>query len=194
MNLKTYEGMFLFDSSAASRWDTVEAEIERIMERASAQLIGTRKWDERRLAYEINHRKRGCYALTYFKAPPGSIAGIERDARLSETILRLLIVRSDMTDEKLEAFKTEAAEQSAFLKAEAEKKTESEAEESAKAQESTEAAAPKEPAQAETESQSQEASTEEASEGKADAKASEATAETAENAEAKPDDEARSEA
>jgi len=28
-----------------------------------------RKWDERRLAYEIKKQKRGLYILCYFKAP-----------------------------------------------------------------------------------------------------------------------------
>ena len=79
-------------------------------------MVGIEKWDERRLAYEIKHRKRGCYALTYFKAPASSLAGIERDALLSEMILRLLVVSCNLDHEQLGAFRSKAAEQSVLLK------------------------------------------------------------------------------
>lgn len=121
MKLNTYEGMFLFDPSVASKWDVVESEVGRIMERAEAELIGAKKWDERRLAYEIEHRKRGCYVLALFKARGSSIAGIERDVQLSEKVLRLLVLRCDLSDEELDTFGKEASERSeALLKAQEE--------------------------------------------------------------------------
>mgnify|MGYP000016030811 CR=1 FL=1 len=116
MRLSTYEGMFLFDPNVATQWETVEKEIGRIMQRAGAELIGIKRWDERRLAYEIKHRKRACYVLTYFRSPASNIAGIERDARLSEMILRLLVLRCHLSEEELAAFGRESAEQSALLR------------------------------------------------------------------------------
>lgn len=100
--MKTYEGMFLFDPTTATDWSNVEAEIDRIMKRADAELLVSKKWDERRLAYEIKGRNRGCYVLTYFKAPPDKITGIERDVQLSEHVLRCLVLRADhVTEEKM---------------------------------------------------------------------------------------------
>ncbi len=116
MKLSTYEGMFLFDPSVATQWETVEKEIGRIMQRAGAELIGVKRWDERRLAYEIKHRKRACYVLTYFKCPSASIVGIERDARLSEIVLRLLVLRCTLNDDQLSVFGREAADQCALLR------------------------------------------------------------------------------
>ena len=102
--MKTYEGMFLFDPTFASDLTAARTEIERILQRAEAELIVCKKWEERRLAYTIKGHKRGCYVLTYFKAPPDSIPAIERDTRLSEHILRLLILRADdITEEKMNA-------------------------------------------------------------------------------------------
>ncbi len=98
--MNTYEGMFLFDSGATHEWERVESEIGRIMERAGAEVVLCRKWDERKLAYEIRGRKRGCYVLTYFRAAGDQIAGIERDARLSEAILRCLVLRADHVGEE----------------------------------------------------------------------------------------------
>ncbi|MBN1341178.1 MAG: 30S ribosomal protein S6 [Phycisphaerae bacterium] len=126
MKANTYEGMFLFDPSAATQWETVENEVGRIMKRAGAELIGIEKWDERRLTFEIKHRKRACYALTYFKAPCSSITGIERDAQLSEMIIRLLVVSSALGDDQLAEFRAKSAEQSTLLKSKPEPSTEAE--------------------------------------------------------------------
>lgn len=100
--MKNYEGMFLFDPSMLTDWDSVQKEVHRLLERAEAQVVACSRWDERRLAYEIKGRKRGVYALCYFKADPTRIAGIERDVTLSESALRCLILRVDnMTDEEM---------------------------------------------------------------------------------------------
>jgi len=102
--LNTYEGMYIFDPAAAADWAGVEAEVRRLMERAGAELLVCHRWDDRRLAYEINGHKRGCYVLTYFKAPGQSLGSLSRDAQLSDKILRALFLRVDgMTREQMES-------------------------------------------------------------------------------------------
>jgi small subunit ribosomal protein S6 len=95
MTLNQYEAMFLFDPTYGSTFENCEAEIGRLMERANGEILFCRKWDERRLAYRINGRKRGVYVLVFFKAPPDRITPMERDAKLSEHILRLMVLRAD---------------------------------------------------------------------------------------------------
>jgi len=99
---RVYEAMFLFDSTTGSTWERVEEQVKRLMERAEADLIRMKKWDDRRLTYEVQGHKRGTYVLAFFKAPTDKIAGMERDVQLSEEILRVLIIcRGHMTEEKL---------------------------------------------------------------------------------------------
>jgi small subunit ribosomal protein S6 len=63
-----------------------------------------KKWDERRLAYEVRGQKRGLYILAYFKAPGAQLSHIERDCNLSEKILRAMILRADhLSDEQMTA-------------------------------------------------------------------------------------------
>jgi small subunit ribosomal protein S6 len=94
--------MFLFDTSKAGDMPAMESEVSRLMQRADAELLTCRKWDERKLAFEIGGRKRGCYVLSYFKAPPEKIADLERDAQLSESVLRLLVLRAErITEEQM---------------------------------------------------------------------------------------------
>ena len=101
--MKKYEAMFLLDGNAAAEWSVGEAEVRRLLERAQANILGLKRWDERKLCYEINHRKRGVYALAYFEAPPDRLAELERDVQISEVVLRMLLLRDDeLTPEKIE--------------------------------------------------------------------------------------------
>ena len=99
---QTYEGMFLVHSGRD--FQTASQPIVKVLERSEAQVLSIRPWEERRLAYQIKGQKRGLYVLTYFKADPQRIAELERDCRLNEDILRVLILRRDrLTDEQIAA-------------------------------------------------------------------------------------------
>src|SRR6266404_1700384 len=91
----TYEAMFLIGQAAAADLAGVIDHIKEILSRGHADIIAMRKWDERRLAYEIRKQKRGLYILCYFKAPADDMAHIERDCNLSEKVVRVLIIRAD---------------------------------------------------------------------------------------------------
>ena len=98
--MKRYEAMFLFDNAALHQWSDMEAEVRRLCGRIEAQLQVCLKFDERKLAYEIQGRKRGTYVLTYFDASPERITDLERDVQLSEVILRILVLRNDSVSEQ----------------------------------------------------------------------------------------------
>ena len=101
--MKNYEAMFLLESGyAASHWSEGHKEIENILTRHGCEIIRLVKWDDRKLAYEIVRHKRGTYVLAYFKAPFDAPAKIERDVQLSETLLRVLLIRREkMTEEAM---------------------------------------------------------------------------------------------
>jgi small subunit ribosomal protein S6 len=101
---KLYEGMFLVDSAkAASDWDGINATIKRILDKAKAEIVSMRKWDDRRLAYDIRGVSRGTYLLCYFRADGGQIQSIEKAVQLSEKIIRVLILNTDqMTQEDID--------------------------------------------------------------------------------------------
>ncbi|MBK7404450.1 MAG: 30S ribosomal protein S6 [Phycisphaerales bacterium] len=90
-----YESMFLISQAEAADLGSIVSHIEEILRRGHTEIVGIRKWDERRLAYEIDKQRRGFYLLCYFRAPAESLAHIERDCNLSERILRVMILRAD---------------------------------------------------------------------------------------------------
>jgi len=98
-----YEAMFLISERKADLATGVE-HIKHLFGRANVETIAMSKWDERRLAFEIDKQKRGIYVLAYFSADPVSIVGLERDANLSEIIMRFMILRADhLTVEEMQA-------------------------------------------------------------------------------------------
>ncbi len=60
---------------------------------AGGLVTQTNVWGRRRLAYPINKLTEGQYILLLADLPAQALAGLERDLRLSEEILRFLIVR-----------------------------------------------------------------------------------------------------
>jgi len=99
-----YEGMFLFPQTVSADLQSAADHILEILSKGSAELISMCKWDERRLAYDIKGNKRGVYFLVYFKCDAQKLAAIERDARLSEKLLRSMITRADhVTPEQMAA-------------------------------------------------------------------------------------------
>lgn len=94
-----YEIMFLASQSVAADLNGLVAHIHELFARAKADVVSMRKWDERRLAYEIAKQKRGYYILAYAKMPGASLHQFERDCNLSEKLLRTMILRCDHLSE-----------------------------------------------------------------------------------------------
>lgn len=101
---KLYEGMFLVDSvETESGWEGVNKDIKKVLKKAKADIVSLEKWDNRRLAYDVDGKNRGTYILCYFEAPGEGIKEIERSVQLSESIMRVLILSTErMSKEDME--------------------------------------------------------------------------------------------
>src|SRR5437660_3890899 len=96
MPANVYECMFLLDTNkVAGDVATATKQIHGILERNKVEVLASRPWDERRLAYPIKGHKKGLYYLTYFRSEGGNLVNLERDFALTEMILRQLIIHVD---------------------------------------------------------------------------------------------------
>lgn len=99
----TYEAMFLMDAGLGT-FDAATKPVETLLERAKASVLALKPWDERRLCYEIQGRKRGLYLLAYFTMDPAHAAELENDCQLNDQVLRMILLRRDeVSDEELRA-------------------------------------------------------------------------------------------
>jgi small subunit ribosomal protein S6 len=53
-------------------------------------------WGRRRLAYEINKSNEGIYAVVDLQSEPGPVAEMDRQLRLSESVLRAKVLRPEL--------------------------------------------------------------------------------------------------
>jgi small subunit ribosomal protein S6 len=84
--------------------------IREVLNRAGAEILVLRKWDERKLAYPIKGQKRGLYIIAYFRVKHTMLANIDRDCNLSEQVIRNLVIRADhMGEVEIEMEKKEVA-------------------------------------------------------------------------------------
>lgn len=94
MAVNTYEGMFLLDSAkVAVSWDESVKHVHDILTKHHSEIVASRQWDERRLAYPVEGHKKGTYLLTYFKADGSAVKEIVADCHLSDVVLRELILK-----------------------------------------------------------------------------------------------------
>jgi small subunit ribosomal protein S6 len=88
--------MFLLDSNRYGRDpERVSGQIPAMIQEAGGQMLVSRLWEERRLAYPIKGHRKGTYWLTYFRVKGTRLAEIKRKCRLSDSILRVLFLRID---------------------------------------------------------------------------------------------------
>lgn len=96
MALNVYEGLFIFDSNRYGRDPGgVSAQIADFVQKLGGEVLVSRLWEERRLAYPINGQRKGTYWLAYFRLEGKQLTTLERECQLSESIVRSLVIKID---------------------------------------------------------------------------------------------------
>ena len=96
MVANVYEGMFILDSNRFGRDpDGVSGQIPAMIEKLGGEMLISRFWEERRLAYPIKGQRKGTYWLTYFRLPGGQLATLRRQCEINENLMRFLFLKID---------------------------------------------------------------------------------------------------
>lgn len=91
-----YEGMFIFDSTRYAREPAVlSGQIDQLVRSAGGEMLASRLWEERRLAYPIKGQRKGTYWLTYFRLESGELSALNRQLQINDSILRHLFLKID---------------------------------------------------------------------------------------------------
>ena len=93
-NTAVYEGLFILDSNKFARErEGLAREIEAMVEAIDGEVLVSRLWEERRLAFPIKGQRKGAYWLMYFKAPTVRLKELTRACEINDSVLRQLFVR-----------------------------------------------------------------------------------------------------
>jgi small subunit ribosomal protein S6 len=94
--LRDYELVVVIDPEIDE--EKLSATLERISQFVTTrggEVIDVDRWGKRKLAYPIKRRSEGDYVITHFRLEPAQAAELEAGLRLSEEVLRHLLVRSE---------------------------------------------------------------------------------------------------
>jgi small subunit ribosomal protein S6 len=100
--MRHYEAMYIVDPDTPD--DGLEPIIEKykkIVTDGSGEVTEAGKWEKGRrpLAYEINKKREGLYVLMQFQSSAEVPKELDRIFRISDEILRHIIVRQDEDEE-----------------------------------------------------------------------------------------------
>ena len=95
MSKTNYEAVVIF--SVKNGEDKIPALVEKFkaLIEANGTLDSVNEWGKRRLAYPINYINDGYYVLMYFSAPADVPAELERRYKISDDVLRFIVVNLD---------------------------------------------------------------------------------------------------
>ena len=96
MAANVYEGMFILDSSRYGRdSEAVSGQVPTMIEKLGGEMLISRLWEERRLAFPIKGHRRGTYWLTYFRLDSDRLGDLNRQCQITEDIVRMLFLKVD---------------------------------------------------------------------------------------------------
>ena len=90
-----YEAVYILDPNLGEEaTDALVAKFKTLVEN-NGTLAEVDEWGKRKLAYEINDLTDGDYTLINFHADPTQIAELDRVLRITDAVVRHMIVRRD---------------------------------------------------------------------------------------------------
>ena len=90
----------------------MHSQIEQIVQRFNGTLDKTENWGRRKLAYEIGHAREGTYVVETITGSGELMKEIDRRLKVTEGLLRHLIVRVDESTIKAERARAKRTEES----------------------------------------------------------------------------------
>ena len=91
-----YEVMVILDSDIEER--TVGASLDKflnVIRNGGGTVDSVDIWGRRKLAYEINKKAEGIYAVVNMTATPADVIELDRQLNLSEAVMRTKVLRAE---------------------------------------------------------------------------------------------------
>ena len=88
----SYDLVVVFDTTLGDSKDGVDGALKKLL--GNAKLTSTEVWGKRPLAYQINKQSEAVFVKTVFEVEPFETKSIDDNLKLSEDVLRYLLIRS----------------------------------------------------------------------------------------------------
>ena len=113
MTGRTYELIYVLKPDAPEdEVNSLHGQVVEVVDRMGGKIDKTDQWGRRKLAYEIGHHKEGFYVLEVISGSGELMKELDRRLKVTEGLLRHLIVRVDESTVKAERARTKRTEES----------------------------------------------------------------------------------
>ena len=110
---RKYELVYVVSPDATDEQVTeVHTQVDSIVQRMHGQLEKTDNWGRRKLAYEIGRHKEGTYVLEVINGDGELMKEIDRRLKVTDLVIRHLVVRVDEEQAVVERTRNERADTS----------------------------------------------------------------------------------
>jgi small subunit ribosomal protein S6 len=95
--MRPYEVMVIFDPDTEER--SVQPTLEqylKVITKGGGSVDNLDIWGRRRLAYEIQKKSEGIYAVLNVTAQPDDVKELDRQFKINESIMRVKVIRPDL--------------------------------------------------------------------------------------------------
>ncbi len=96
-DLRQYEVMVILDPDLDER--TVAPSLDtylNVVRQSGGSVENVDVWGKRRLAYEINKKSEGIYAVIDLTAEPAAVKELDRQLSLNESVVRTKVIRPEV--------------------------------------------------------------------------------------------------
>ncbi|VBB07521.1 ribosomal protein s6 [Lucifera butyrica] len=93
--MKKYEVIFIVKPLEEEATNAVIAKFENLIKSNGGDMEKIDRWGKRRLAYEVKDFMDGYYCLFFFSAEPKVVFELERVLKITDEILKYMIVKED---------------------------------------------------------------------------------------------------
>ncbi len=94
MATNAYECMLIFDSNKyAQDHAGVSGAVNELITKNGGEVLVSRLFNEQKLAYQIDHHRKGTYWLIYFKIDGSKLTEINSALRINENVIRSLTLK-----------------------------------------------------------------------------------------------------
>ncbi|CCZ95078.1 30S ribosomal protein S6 [Corallococcus sp. CAG:1435] len=92
--MNSYELLYIIDNEISDEAkEAVVAKISAVITDNGGTIDGVDKWGTRKLAYPINYKTEGYYVLVNFTAQATLPSELERVMRITDSVVRFLVVK-----------------------------------------------------------------------------------------------------
>jgi small subunit ribosomal protein S6 len=111
---RTYEILFIADPNLAETdVDALTTTVQGYVEKEGGRVTKVEKWGKKRLAFLVRNNREGYYVLVVAEGGGNLVKEVERRLKVTEGVIRFIVVRVDLDLKKAERRKAQRAAEEA---------------------------------------------------------------------------------